>query len=128
MRKGLLVAIVALAAAHASPAMGLDLYARGQIFYKEAIREVNTLNTSTSYYWHGTYMNEDTGTRRTDCSGYVDYAIRRVLPDAYEKVPHPNTQRPLADDWYRYLKERYQSPSTASFLTDRRKKGKSTLY
>lgn len=86
--------------------------ARGQTLYKEANRLYTFLNTSTSYYAHMTYMNEETGTRRTDCSGYVDYAVRRVLPDAYDKVPHPNTQRPLANDWYKFLKERYQTVST----------------
>jgi hypothetical protein len=89
-----------------------DLSMRGRIFYKEVQREIATLNIETSYYAHMTYMNESTGTRRTDCSGFVDYALGRVLPDAYEKVPHPETQRPLADDWYDYLVGRYQSPST----------------
>jgi hypothetical protein len=113
MRRSLILAVLALGVAHASPAVAThSLYARGTTLYKEAMREVNWLNTATSYYAHMTYMNEDTGTRRTDCSGYVDYAVKRVLPDAYEKVPHPRTQRPMADDWYHYLKERYQSPST----------------
>jgi hypothetical protein len=89
-----------------------SLLMRGQIVWKEVNRELTTLNTATSYYSHSTYMNEETNTRRTDCSGFVDYAIRRVLPEAYDKVPHPDTQRPLANDWYKYLKERYQTAST----------------
>lgn len=89
-----------------------SLLMRGQIFWKEANRQLTTLNTETSYYSHSTYMNESTNTRRADCSGYVDYALRRVLPEAYDKVPHPNTQRPLANDWYNFLKERYQTAST----------------
>ena len=89
-----------------------SLYMRGGILNKEVVRELSNLNTSTSYYSHTTYVNEETGTRRVDCSGLVDYAVKRVLPDAYEKVPHPTSARPLANDWYTYLHERYQSAST----------------
>lgn len=89
-----------------------SLFMRGGILNKEVVRELGNLNTATSYYSHSTYVNEATGTRRVDCSGFVDYAVRRVLPEAYEKVPHPNTQRPLANDWYNYLRERYQTAST----------------
>src|SRR5262245_58834317 len=55
----------------------------------EAKRELATLNESTSYYSHTTYMNEATGTRRTDCSGFVGYAVRRIDRAAFELVPHP---------------------------------------
>jgi hypothetical protein len=93
-----------------------SLYMRGQILNKEVLRQLSHLNTGTSYYSHTTYVNEETGTRRVDCSGFVDYAVRRVLPEAYEKVPHPTSQRPLANDWYNYLRERYQSASTQESL------------
>jgi hypothetical protein len=69
-----------------------------------------------SYYSHTTYMNESTGTRRTDCSGYLDYALKRVMPDAYSLVPHPNTYKPLANDWVAYLSSR---PTTASTDTSK---------
>jgi hypothetical protein len=84
---------------------------RGRIFYNEIKRELYSLNVGTSYYSHDTYMNETTGTRRTDCSGFVDYALKRVLLDAYLKVPHPDTFKPLADDWYAYLSTRYTTPT-----------------
>jgi hypothetical protein len=96
----------------APDAHALDITARGRTFFAEVDRERRTLNVATSYYSHDTYMNESTGTRRTDCSGFVDYALQRVLPDAYAKVPHPNTYKPLANDWYAYLVDRFQSPST----------------
>jgi hypothetical protein len=89
-----------------------SLYMRGGILNKEVLRELGNLNSATSYYSHTTYVNEETGTRRVDCSGFVDYAVRRVLPEAYDKIPHPSTARPLAGDWYSYLRERYQSAST----------------
>ncbi len=96
------------------PLMQADhaLSSRGATFYREISRELSSLNVSTSYYSHDTYMNESTGTRRTDCSGFVAYALKRVLFDAYERVPHPNTFKPLANDWYSYLSTRYTTPST----------------
>jgi len=90
------------------------LSTRGTTFVNEMRRENDFLNKSTSYYSHTTYMNESTGTRRTDCSGFVGYALNRVLPDAYAKVPHPDTYKPLADDWYNYLSTRYTTASTQS--------------
>lgn len=94
--------------------------ARSTTFSSEVRREYNTLNKSTSYYSHTTYMNESTGTRRTDCSGFVGYALNRVSPDAYAKVPHPNTYKPLADDWYNYLSTRYTTASTQTTVRWRR--------
>jgi hypothetical protein len=90
------------------------LSTRGTSIYNEVKRETTNLNKSTSYYSHTTYMNESTYTRRTDCSGFMGYAINRVQPDAYAKVPHPNTYKPLADDWYNYLSTRYTTASTQS--------------
>lgn len=90
------------------------LSTRGTSLINEAKRQLNFLNRSTSYYSHTTYMNESTGTRRTDCSGFVGYALNRVQPTAYAKVPHPNTFKPLANDWYNYLSTRYTSASTQS--------------
>jgi hypothetical protein len=87
--------------------------ARGISLINEARREYNTLNKSTSYYSHTTYVNEATGTRRVDCSGFVDYILTRVMPDAYAKVPHSGA-RPLASDWYNYIVGRYTSASTQS--------------
>ena len=85
---------------------------RGSQMLSEHTRELASLQISTSYYSHTTYMNESTGTRRTDCSGWLDYSLTRVLPSAYALVPHPNTFKPLADDWYRYLSARPTSAST----------------
>lgn len=85
---------------------------RGLQLLSEHKRELASLHVSTSYYSHTTYMNESTGTRRTDCSGWLDYDLTRVLKSAYDLVPHPNTTKPLADDWYHYLSGRPTSAST----------------
>ncbi|MEO7092910.1 MAG: hypothetical protein ABI175_06650, partial [Polyangiales bacterium] len=89
----------------------LTVSSRGYTLVSEHRRQLSYLKTSTSYYDHTTYMNEETGTRRTDCSGWVDYSLTRVLKSSYDLVPHPNTFKPLADDWYTYLSAR---PTTAS--------------
>ena len=96
---------------HTSDAL---LSSRGTSVVNEVVREKNNLNKSTSYYSHTTYMNESTDTRRTDCSGFLGYALNRVAPDAYAKIPHPNTYKPLANDWYNYLSTRYTTASTQS--------------
>jgi hypothetical protein len=90
------------------------LSTRGASIANEVKRQTYELNKSTSYYSHTTYMNETTDTRRTDCSGFVGYALNRVQPDAYAKIPHPNTYKPLANDWYNYLSTRYTTASTQS--------------
>jgi hypothetical protein len=90
----------------------LTVTSRGYTLVSEHRRQLSYLKVSTSYYDHTTYMNEETGTRRTDCSGWVDYSLIRVLRSAYDLVPHPNTYKPLADDWYRYLSARPSSEST----------------
>lgn len=90
------------------------LSTRGTKLHKEATRNTTWLKESTSYYSHTTYMNESTGTRRTDCSGLVGYVLKRVLRDAFDKVPHPGRAKPLADDYYRYFKTRPTSASTQS--------------
>ncbi len=78
----------------------------------EAKRQVDWLRTSTSYYSHETYMNESTGTRRTDCSGYVAYAFSRVLPVSYNRVNDAMYGTSVkSDDWFDYLSAR---PTTAS--------------
>jgi hypothetical protein len=88
---------------------------RAATLAKETARNADWLKASTSYYTHDTYMNETTGTRRTDCSGLVGYALRRVLKSAYDLVPHPTSFKPLAKDYYNYFAGR---PSTASTTTN----------
>jgi len=90
----------------------LTVSSRGYALVSEHRRQLSYLDVATSYYDHTTYMNESTGTRRTDCSGWVDYSLTRVLKSAYDLVPHPYTYKPLADDWYRYLSGRPTSEST----------------
>ncbi len=94
---------------------------RGSVLKSEAVRIANVLNNATSYYSHTTYMNESTGTRRTDCSGLTGYMLKRVLREAYDKVPFPSWRsKPLAEDYFDYIATRYTSASTQSSARWRR--------
>jgi hypothetical protein len=86
---------------------------RGRTFLDEVQREARSLDPLTSYYSHTTVMNESTNTRQTDCSGFVDYALGRVLPAALDGVGNDAAKgRPLADDWYRFLAARPAAATT----------------
>lgn len=94
------------------------LGSRGAAVKSEAQRLVDMLNQSTSYYSHTTYMNESTGTFRTDCSGFTGYILSRVTRDGYDKVPKPSWRaKPLAEDYFAYIASR---PTTASQQTSAR--------
>jgi hypothetical protein len=74
----------------------------GPVLLGEAERELATNNPSTSYYSHTTYVDETNGTRRVDCSGFLDYSLRRVLPTALVQVPTTHV-RPIASDFVHYF-------------------------
>ncbi len=94
---------------------------RGTILKNDAQRIADFLTRSTSYYSHTTYMNESTGTRRTDCSGLTGYMLKRVLREAYDKVPFPSWRsKPLAEDYFNYIATRYTSASTQTSARWRR--------
>jgi hypothetical protein len=83
--------------------------------FNEIKREYGWLNKSTSYYSHTTYMNESTGTRRTDCSGYIGYALRRVLRSAYDIINNATYGTSVkSEDYVDYFMNR---PTTASTNT-----------
>ncbi|MDT5117579.1 MAG: hypothetical protein QOE30_3318 [Mycobacterium sp.] len=69
-----------------------------------------------SRYQHSTSVDESTGTYKYDCSGLVDYALGRVLPDALAASPHRRRAR-----------RRVHSPATSSviWVTDSRCRSRS---
>lgn len=91
---------------------------RGTSLRTEALRTTDFLNRSASYYSHTTYMNESTGTRRTDCSGLTGYVLSRAVPGAITSVPKPSWRaKPLAEDYFDYIATR---PASASQQTTAR--------
>lgn len=97
------------------------LSTRGATLASEARRIANFTNRSTSYYYYQTYMNESTGTRRADCSGLLAYIISRKSPSGYSLIPRwEGSSRPLARDYFNYLKNRPTSASTTTSARWRR--------
>jgi hypothetical protein len=47
-------------------------------------------------YRHKVRVDEATGLFEFDCSGFVDYAIRNTLPDAFEVLRQVGGRRPMA--------------------------------
>ncbi|MBI2394226.1 MAG: hypothetical protein HYV09_31940 [Deltaproteobacteria bacterium] len=90
---------------------------RGTSLANEARRIAGYTNRSTSYYAFTLYMNESTGTRRTDCSGLIAYILSRKQSGGYDLIPTDGTYRPIASDYFDYLLSR---PTTASTTTSPR--------
>lgn len=79
------------AATDAASSSGADLLA------EEAHREIVAMVSST--YSHTTLVDESKGVFDYDCSGFVDYALSRVLPDAFATLQSATSPRPLAKDF-----------------------------
>lgn len=57
----------------------------------------------TTVYQHTTSVDESTGTFKYDCSGFLGYALRRVLPEQFEAIQTWNrVERPLAKHFTSY--------------------------
>jgi hypothetical protein len=54
-------------------------------------------------YSHHTCVDETTGTFEYDCSGLLDYVLRRTAPDALAAVPSARGRRPRAADFVAFL-------------------------
>ena len=50
-------------------------------------------------YTHTTSVNESTDTFDFDCSGFVNYALERVVPDAEKTLAEKTSMRPVAEDY-----------------------------
>jgi hypothetical protein len=51
---------------------------------------------TTTGYSHTTTIDETSGTFLVDCSGFVDYALANVLPDAFLDLQNATVKRPVA--------------------------------
>lgn len=68
---------------------------------EEAMRIVNNIQITT--YQHPTEVDEDKGIYKVDCSGLVDYVLKRVAEENYQKISYSNDFRPYAEDFYHYF-------------------------
>lgn len=71
------------------------------LLLEEAKRELAAMRVS--HYRHTTDVEEASGTFVYDCSGFLDYALARVLPADAKALPRNAHARPLAGDIERYL-------------------------
>jgi hypothetical protein len=67
----------------------------------EVQRELSAVKETR--YQHATLVDEAVGKFFYDCSGMVDYALGRVLPDDVKALPTSTSKRPLAGDIERFL-------------------------
>lgn len=51
---------------------------------------------TASSYSHHTYIDETHGSYDYDCSGFVGYALRRAVPDAFAELTKATVRRPLS--------------------------------
>ena len=56
-----------------------------------------------SSYTHTTHIDEATGTFDMDCSGFVDYALARAVPDAFSPLAAATTARPVAESYVAFI-------------------------
>lgn len=57
----------------------------------------------TTEYSHTTAIDESSGTFKLDCSGFVDYALANVLPDAFAELQQATVPRPVAKSFVDFV-------------------------
>jgi hypothetical protein len=70
---------------------------------REALRQLGKARVTA--YSHETLVDEDACVFLYDCSGFVEYALECVAPEARDALPHTPGKRPLANDFYEFLQE-----------------------
>ena len=54
-----------------------------------------------THYQHKTHVDKAAGVYDLDCSGFVDYLLKRIAPDQYNQLPiEPGHTRPRAEVYY----------------------------
>src|SRR5689334_14986897 len=73
------------------------------VLLREALRQLGKARATA--YSHETLVDEDACVFMYDCSGFVDYALERVAPEARDALPHISGKRPLAKDFFGLLQQ-----------------------
>jgi hypothetical protein len=69
--------------------------------HDEALRQLAHLQAST--YSHKTLIDEGSGKYEYDCSGFVDYTVGNVEPDAFAQLRTATVKRPLAKHFVEFV-------------------------
>jgi hypothetical protein len=75
--------------------------AGGAILAGEAARELSAMRSTN--YTHTVDVDEASGAFDYDCSGFVDYALDRVLPGHFRELEAATVARPLAQSFVTYF-------------------------
>ncbi len=67
----------------------------------EAQRIISTVKSTT--YQHATAIDETTHTFDVDCSGFLDYALSRSVPDAFAQLQGATQGRPVAQNYVTWI-------------------------
>ena len=82
-----------------------------KLLLNEANRQLARMTSSS--YTHTTYVDEKTGTYNYDCSGFVGYALSRVVPSAFNALQH---KRPVAADFYDHIVLSGSTPGSGGWM------------
>jgi hypothetical protein len=64
-----------------------------------------------THYQHRTHVDKATGVFDLDCSGFVDYLLKRIAPDQYNQLPiETGHTRPRAEVYYEFFARLAQTP------------------
>ena len=70
-------------------------------------------NVKETHYQHKTHVDPTQGVYDLDCSGLVDYLLKRVAPDRFAELPiEPGHARPRAAMYYEFISGLSQQPAT----------------
>jgi hypothetical protein len=100
MRKRVLSLILIAAIAPTAAAQSKSNPLKPPQLLLEAERQLSLMRTSV--YQHRTDVDEASGRFNYDCSGFLDYALQKISPEAYAELPisKQSSKRPLAQDFY----------------------------
>jgi hypothetical protein len=64
-----------------------------------------------THYQHKTHVDKAAGVIDLDCSGFVDYLLKRIAPDQYNQLPiEAGHTRPRAEVYYEFFAGLTQTP------------------
>jgi hypothetical protein len=73
--------------------------------YQRLLAEMQRIVTTQLHtaYQHTTYVDEPSHTYDVDCSGFVDYAAARAVPDAFATLQAGTVARPVAKSYVAFI-------------------------
>ena len=57
-----------------------------------------------THYQHDTVIESPKGVYKTDCSGFVNFALATAVSDAYDDLKRATAERPVAEDYVHFIR------------------------